>query len=612
MTEKNMKRNPFLTNNSVNDKVKDSLKENVNLNISSNIKSDIQLNSTVIIPNKTYGSPKKVGHVKRPTSNRDQGKKSNIALFIGGLTENVTEDMLVQTFKEYQSFVSAKICIDLQTKKSLGYGYLNFSKQNDVDLMVERFNYRPLFDCQEIKIMPSLRNTFYRKNIGTNVFFSNLPLDNRKLTTRFFYDTFKFYGKILSCKLDYRKNIGFVYFDNNDSAKKLIYDYNEKDFLGKKIICGIHFDKEIRDLPDFSKRKQKLDSKIIIKEELNIGDEKSNSVESKFHEVFNIKLPYPNSIYIKNLPLNTPEEELLDYFSEIGPIKSIFSSNVHRYKSLWAIISYKNIEDANKAMSVHNETIYKGKVILVTKAQLKNNTSNKNIKNPKTATFVKLTNLSLLCGAPYLFHIFKQSSIAIDCLRLVPKINTYEAYIKCQNKTDAILIFQLLNHKIIGNNKVLVTWSREDDFYESSKRNVEFKPDNTSNTKQIISMSQDNPFIPHEKIQNSNYNNNNIGVIEERDKISVNDTNNNNEYELMKKNVFKILNKNVKKITNILNLSDIIKVEDIEYISTYVFEVFWDNNIEELSIFLNNIDQNTRSQSILHKHVKEAAKYLGY
>ena len=122
--------------------------------------------------------------------------------------------MLYDVFSKYQSLVSLKICCDSDSKKSLNYGYLNFSDELEAKKAVDDFNYTILFG-NEIKMMPSLRNTIYRKNIGTNVFFANLPLENKHLTTRAFYDTFKGYGEILSCKLDKRKNIGFVYFDND-------------------------------------------------------------------------------------------------------------------------------------------------------------------------------------------------------------------------------------------------------------------------------------------------------------------------------------------------------------------------------------------------------------
>lgn len=87
-------------------------------------------------------------------------------------------------------------------------------------------------------------------------FFSNLPLENPQLTTRSFYLIMIEYGNVLSCLLERRKNIGFVYFDNDISARNVIKKYNNQEFFGNKIICGLHFDKEVRTRPEFTKRKK--------------------------------------------------------------------------------------------------------------------------------------------------------------------------------------------------------------------------------------------------------------------------------------------------------------------------------------------------------------------
>ena len=161
------------------------------------------------------GKPQQVG--------KRVDKKNLIPMFIGGLGPEITEQNLKDVFGEFPSLHSVKICADSSTHISLGYGYLNFTNKQEVEKCVEKYNYTVVFG-NEIKIMPSVRNSVYRKNIGTNVFFSNLPLENPALTTRVFYDTFKVYGKILSCKLDNRKNIGFVYFEDDKAATSVIGD----------------------------------------------------------------------------------------------------------------------------------------------------------------------------------------------------------------------------------------------------------------------------------------------------------------------------------------------------------------------------------------------------
>lgn len=159
------------------------------------------------------------------------------------------------------------------TKKSLGHGYLNFEDKEEAEKAMEELNYTKV-NGKEIRIMPSLRNTTFRKNFGTNVFFSNLPLNNPLLTTRVFYDTFSRYGKILSCKLDSRKDIGFVYFED-EKLRNVIKMYNNTSFFGKKILCGIHFDKEVRSVPNFETQKSRLDAETIIEKEQSLNEKHS-------------------------------------------------------------------------------------------------------------------------------------------------------------------------------------------------------------------------------------------------------------------------------------------------------------------------------------------------
>ena len=77
------------------------------------------------------------------------------ALFIGDLDFSITEEMLTKLFSRYSSFISAKVCINKFTNKSLGHGYLNFGKQIDAARAINEFNYRKLLS-KEIHLMLSL------------------------------------------------------------------------------------------------------------------------------------------------------------------------------------------------------------------------------------------------------------------------------------------------------------------------------------------------------------------------------------------------------------------------------------------------------------------------
>lgn len=89
-----------------------------------------------------------------------------------------------------------------------------------------------------------------------------------------------------------------------------------------------------------------------------------NDKESK-----NIYSSSQNSIFIKNLPTITTRDDILNFFSEVGPIKSIYLSNATKVKYLWAFVTYKNSSDSEKAIKRYNNFYFRGKKLLVTRAQ---------------------------------------------------------------------------------------------------------------------------------------------------------------------------------------------------------------------------------------------------
>jgi len=114
-----------------------------------------------------------------------ESKSKLIPVFIGDLHHEIDEDFLLNHFNEFKSIVSIKICNDLKDPKKLNYGYINFRDPDEAKNALEKYNYKPIMGV-DVRMMYSLRNSLYRKNMGTNVFFSELPLHNKSITTRIF------------------------------------------------------------------------------------------------------------------------------------------------------------------------------------------------------------------------------------------------------------------------------------------------------------------------------------------------------------------------------------------------------------------------------------------
>lgn len=53
------------------------------------------------------------------------------SLFVGDLDYNVTDSQLYDLFNQVGQVVSVRVCRDLSTGRSLGYGYVNYSNQQD-------------------------------------------------------------------------------------------------------------------------------------------------------------------------------------------------------------------------------------------------------------------------------------------------------------------------------------------------------------------------------------------------------------------------------------------------------------------------------------------------
>ncbi|CAI4499139.1 BFH_collapsed_G0023640.mRNA.1.CDS.1 [Saccharomyces cerevisiae] len=546
------------------------------------------------------------------------------SLFIGNLKSTVTEEMLRKIFKRYQSFESAKVCRDFLTKKSLGYGYLNFKDKNDAESARKEFNYTVFFG-QEVKIMPSMKNTLFRKNIGTNVFFSNLPLENPQLTTRSFYLIMIEYGNVLSCLLERRKNIGFVYFDNDISARNVIKKYNNQEFFGNKIICGLHFDKEVRARPEFTKRKKMIGSDIVIEDELLASNNLSDNARSK-------------TILVKNLPSDTTQEEVLDYFSTIGPIKSVFISEKQANTPHKAFVTYKNEEESKKAQKCLNKTIFKNHTIWVGPGKDKP-VHNQIGTNKKTKVYLK--NLSFNCNKEFISQLCLQEKIRFSEIKITNynSLNwTFCGHVECFSRSDAERLFNILDRRLIGSSLVEASWSKNND---NILNEIDYDDgNNNENYKKLINISSMMRFrtqelsahqkgltsqfqqvvSPFSSYSNSYTNMNSLVATPMKPHPAFNLITNTVDEKLHQpkrtkqenaeilESLKKIINRNLQRIS----ISGLNKEENLRSISEFIFDVFWEHDSERLSHFLLMTNTSLESQKILQKQVTRAAESLGF
>ncbi|KAF5808984.1 hypothetical protein HanRHA438_Chr04g0161741 [Helianthus annuus] len=257
------------------------------------------------------------------------------SLYVGDLEANVTDSQLYDLFNQVGQVVSVRVCRDLSTRRSLGYGYVNYSNSSDAARAIDVLNFTAV-NGKAIRIMYSHRDPSIRKSGTANIFIKNLDksIDNKAL-----HDTFSSFGNILSCKIatyntGQSKGYGFVQFDTEEAAQNAIDKLNGMLINDKQVYVG-HF-----------LRKQERDSSLS---------------RAKF-----------NNVYVKNLSDSTTDEDLKKTFGEYGTITSAVVMKDGDGKSKgFGFVNFESADDAAVAVEALNGKKIDEKEWYVGKAQKK-------------------------------------------------------------------------------------------------------------------------------------------------------------------------------------------------------------------------------------------------
>ncbi|KAM4117886.1 hypothetical protein ACJW30_02G160500 [Castanea mollissima] len=268
------------------------------------------------------------------------GQFVSTSLYVGDLDQNVTDSQLYDFFNQMGQVVSVRVCRDLSTRRSLGYGYVNYSNTQDAARALDALNFTPLHG-KPIRIMYSYRDPSIRKSGAGNIFIKNLDraIDNKAL-----HETFSSFGTILSCKIatdqsGQSKGYGFVQFDNEESAKSAIEKLNGMLLNDKQVFVGPFLRKQERD---------------------------SGTDKVKF-----------NNVYVKNLSESTTEGDLQKTFGEYGTITSVVVMRDGDGKSkCFGFVNFENSDDAALAVDALNGKKDDDKEWYVGKAQKKSEREN--------------------------------------------------------------------------------------------------------------------------------------------------------------------------------------------------------------------------------------------
>ncbi|XP_011000826.1 PREDICTED: polyadenylate-binding protein 8-like [Populus euphratica] len=257
------------------------------------------------------------------------------SLYVGDLEANVTDSQLYDLFNQVGQVVSVRVCRDLTSRRSLGYGYVNYSNPQDAARALEVLNFTPV-NGSPIRVMYSHRDPSVRKSGAGNIFIKNLDkaIDHKAL-----HDTFSVFGNILSCKVatdpsGQSKGYGFVQFDSEEAAQKAIEKLNGMLLNDKQVYVGPFLRKQERD---------------------------TATDKMRF-----------NNVFVKNLSETTTEEDLNKAFGEFGTITSVVVMRDGDGKSrCFGFVNFENADDAAKAAEALNGKKFDDKEWFVGKAQKK-------------------------------------------------------------------------------------------------------------------------------------------------------------------------------------------------------------------------------------------------
>ncbi|XP_041994090.1 polyadenylate-binding protein 2-like [Salvia splendens] len=257
------------------------------------------------------------------------------SLYVGDLEVNVTDSQLYDLFSSMGDVVSVRVCRDLTSRRSLGYGYVNFGNSQDAERALMELNFTPL-NGKPIRVMYSHRDPSVRRSGNGNIFIKNLDMD---IDHKALHETFSSFGTILSCKVATNSSgqslgYGFVQYATEESAQKAIEKLNGMLLNGKQVYVG----------------------PFVRKQEREMAVDKM-----KFTNVF-----------VKNISETTTEEDLQKMFGEFGQITSVVvMRNEDGTSKCFGFVNFEDADDAASAVDSLNGKKIDNKELYVGRAQKK-------------------------------------------------------------------------------------------------------------------------------------------------------------------------------------------------------------------------------------------------
>eukprot|EP00758_Cryptobia_borreli_P002079 Tbor_TRINITY_DN2766_c0_g1::TRINITY_DN2766_c0_g1_i1::g.15180::m.15180/K13126/PABPC; polyadenylate-binding protein len=162
-----------------------------------------------------------------PTTVLSGQTPSITSIYVGDLSPDVDEPELLELFKTCGVVLGVRILRDILTRRSLGYGYVNFQNAADAEKALETLNFKTVKNCS-IRLMYQQRDPTTRYSGSGNIFVKNLDV---KVDSKSLHEIFNKFGSILSCKVmsnadGSSRGYGFVHFKEDSQASNAITAMN--------------------------------------------------------------------------------------------------------------------------------------------------------------------------------------------------------------------------------------------------------------------------------------------------------------------------------------------------------------------------------------------------
>lgn len=175
-----------------------------------------------------------------------QERNQEATVFVGGLDENVTDELLWELMIQAGPVKHVYIPRDRITRQAQGYGFCEFRTEEDAQYAVKILNMVKMFG-KPIKVQPSSE---HKRNldVGANIFVGNLDPD---VDEKLLHDTFNAFGVIIETPHIMReletgnsKGYGFVKFNSFEASDSAIEAMNGGYIMNRSIVVQYAYKKD--------------------------------------------------------------------------------------------------------------------------------------------------------------------------------------------------------------------------------------------------------------------------------------------------------------------------------------------------------------------------------